>query len=228
MKTLPEFAAAIAVVRVDHLDEIAREVWRGLARGSFSEAEAEQLSGAIEGRRADHKARVAQGGSRVSLGPSKGPCRSPDRQRSLERRRGLAASGVVPWRIASAFTTAEIAVLAVIGRACKARGSCELPIDAIAAMAGCSRTSVQNALRAAKALGLISVTERRHKGRPSEFNVIKIISLEWQGWLKLGGSAQGGRVQKTEHHEYESTLIPKNNRQNLDCRSIIHRERWSK
>jgi len=70
-------------------------------------------------------------------------------------------------------------------------------------MAGCSRTSVQNALRAAKVLGLISVTERRHKGRPSEFNVIKIISLEWQGWLKLGGSAQGGRVQKFEHDQYK-------------------------
>ena len=38
---------------------------------------------------------------------------------------------------------------------------CTLHIDAVAALAGCSRTSVKNALRQARLLGLVLVKERR-------------------------------------------------------------------
>jgi len=57
-----------------------------------------------------------------------------------------------------------------------ARGACVLPVDAIAALAGCSRTSVKNALRQAKLLGLILVKERRIPGRKSLTNIVTIIS----------------------------------------------------
>ena len=63
-------------------------------------------------------------------------------------------SGVVPAKIAASFTPGELAVLSVIGRQCQRGGTCSLPIDAIAALAGVSRTSVQNALRQARRLGL--------------------------------------------------------------------------
>jgi DNA-binding transcriptional MocR family regulator len=66
-----------------------------------------------------------------------------------------------------------------------------LPIDAIAALAGVSRTTVQNALRAAKALGLIFARERRRLGLPSLTNVLRVISPEWAAWLKLSGEGGG-------------------------------------
>ena len=87
--------------------------------------------------------------------------------------------------------SAELAVLSVIGRQCQRAGVCALPIDAIAALAGVSRTSVQNAMRQARRLGLIEVRERRRRGLPSLTNVVKVISREWQGWLKLNGGGGG-------------------------------------
>lgn len=68
------------------------------------------------------------------------------------------------------------------------------PIDALAALAGVSRTTVQNALRAAKALGLIFARERRRLGPPSLTNVLRVISPEWIAWLKL--SDEGGGFRK--------------------------------
>jgi len=96
-------------------------------------------------------------------------------------------SGVVPARIAAAFTLAELSVLTVIARQCQRTGVCVLHIDAIAALAGCCRTVVKNALRQARLLGLILVKERRIPGLPSLTNVVRIVSKDWIGWLKLGG-----------------------------------------
>jgi hypothetical protein len=110
-------------------------------------------------------------------------------------------SGVVPAKIAAAFTMAELAVLTVIARQCQRTGVSVLHIDAIAALAGCSRTSVQNALRRARLLRLILVKERRIPGPPSLTNIVSIISKEWIGWLKLGG---GGfkRLSPTSSHSH--------------------------
>ena len=96
-------------------------------------------------------------------------------------------SGIVPAKIAASFTMAELAVLTVIGRQCQRAGVCTLHIDAIAALAGCCRTVVKNALRQARLLGLLLVKERRTPGLPSLTNVVRIISKDWIGWLKLGG-----------------------------------------
>jgi hypothetical protein len=57
-------------------------------------------------------------------------------------------SGIVPAKIAASFTPGENAVLSVIGRLCQRSGVCVLPIDAVAALAGVSRSTCQNALRA--------------------------------------------------------------------------------
>jgi hypothetical protein len=132
------------------------------------------------------------------------PPRSPDRAASIARRRSIAASGAVPSRIASNFTTGECAVLSVVAREVQRRGRCELHIDAIAGMAGVARTTAQNALRQARSLGLIAVTERRRAGQRSDTNIIEVVSGEWSSWLKL----KGGRVQKAEHHEYKQYQKP--------------------
>ena len=85
-------------------------------------------------------------------------------------------SGVVPSKIAVGFTVGELAVLTVVGRQIQRGGACSLHIDAIAALAGVCRTVVKNALRAARAGGLLLVRERRIPGRKSLTNVITMIS----------------------------------------------------
>src|SRR5271155_5550200 len=140
--------------------------------------------------------------SRPALGlpwPAKRP-RSPDRHASLERRRRQAMSGVVPAKIAASFTMGELAVLTVIARQCQRAGVCTLPVDAIAALARVSRTSVKNALRQARLLGLVLMKERRIPGLPSLTNIVSIISKEWIGWLKLGVGVK--RVTTTDNHFY--------------------------
>ena len=111
-----------------------------------------------------------------------------------ERRRRQAMSGAIPAKIAASFTLAELAVLTVIARQVQRGGTCSLPIDAIAALASVSRTSVQNAQRQARTLGLIEVRERRRRGRPSLTNIVKVISKEWRGWLRLSGEVGGYKL----------------------------------
>ena len=48
---------------------------------------------------------------------------------------------------------------------------------------------VQNAIREAARLGLLTVEERRREGRRNLPNVVRIISKEWTGWLARGGRA---------------------------------------
>lgn len=193
-----QLAAAVAGARRRHdLDRLAAILWRALAEGHLTEPAAEAISEAVEAKRA-----AFGSGQRRPLQAASEPRRaqrSPDRERSIRRRRGLAASGAMPHAIACHFTTAEAAALSVIAREFQRRGRCALPIDAIAAMAGTSRTSVQNAMRAARRLGLIAVEERRRAGARSDTNLIVVTEPEWLLWLKIGNSRQ--RVQKQEHHE---------------------------
>ena len=179
------------------LDEIARLTWRAHGEGHLADADAEAVSEALQTRRRAFAARKSPqplSQPRPVLGfprPAKRP-RSPDRQASLERRRRQAMSGAVPAKIAATFTLGELAVLSVIAREVQRRdGTCALPLDAIAALAGVSRTTVQNSLRQARRLGLLEVKERRRRGLPSLTNVIRVISKEWSAWLKLSGGGIG-------------------------------------
>ena len=89
---------------------------------------------------------------------------------------------------------AELAVLSVIGWQWRRGGACGLPIDAIAALAGCSRSTVKNALRQARLLGLILVKERRIPRRRSGTNIVTVVSKDWLAWLKLAGAAQRAAI----------------------------------
>jgi hypothetical protein len=174
--------AAAAAKNTASVDAVARLIWRAHAEGQLADADAEAVGEALQARRRA----FAAGAVFAALRPARSPPRSPDRRRSLERRRRQAMSGVVPAKIAAAFTIGELAVLTVIGRQCQRGGACTLHIDAIAALAGVSRTSVKNALRAARAGGLLLVRERRIPGRKSLTNVVTVVSPEWRGWLRLG------------------------------------------
>jgi hypothetical protein len=225
--------AAEAAPHSRALDEVARLLWRAHAEGKMDDAAAAAVSEAIAGRRRAFAAgqgfarpspqRAASGLRRAARRP-----RSPDRQASLERRRRQAASGAVPAKIAASFTPAEIAVLTVIGRQCQGSGVCVLPIDAIAALAGCCRTSVQNALRQARGLGLILVKERRIPGQKSLTNVIRIISPEWRNWLERGGRGIGFRKLNPTNTIFSprgaerSNFAPKSTRREAPATSRLH------
>ena len=112
--------------------------------------------------------------------------RSPDRQRSLARRRRLAASGPMPPALAAHFTTGQLSVLRIVSDEIRDRRRCTLCNDEIAARAGVSRRHAQGAIREAERLGLAHVQERRLTGTRNDTNVVTIISGEWLAWLALG------------------------------------------
>ena len=186
-----QFHEAAAAAKNTHaVDEIARLTWRAHAEGRLDDSEAEAVGGALAGRRRAFAAGVGLPAPKAVfavLRPPRAPPRSPDRRRSIERRRRQAMSGVVPAKIAANFTVGELAVLTVVGRQCQRGGVCTLPIDALAALSGVCRSTVKAALRAARAGGLLLVRERRRSGRKSLTNIITVISREWAAWLRLGG-----------------------------------------
>ena len=190
------------------LDDLSRLIWRGLSEGQITDEAAQGLAEKIHTRRTLNATttphRPAQAGSvrLASIFPPRRAQRPPCRSQAIQRRRSVAASGFAPPAIASRFTVAEQAALAIVVDEHRRRGDCRLPIDAIAARAGCSRTSVQNAIRAARAAGLIRVTHRPRRGQKHLPNVIEITSPEWRTWVqKRGNRHTGNRVQKSEPHE---------------------------
>ncbi len=203
---ITQFAAAVAIARRPiALDDVARLTWRALSEGALSAADADAISRAVEARREEirwQKARKALSLSRPASGlrRSARPV-SPDRAASLARRRRMAASGQVPPQIAARFTMAEQAALAVVGRIARRAKVVVEPIDKLAALAGCCRSSVKSALRLAEKLGLIRITIRRRDGCRNDPNKIAIIAPAWRAWLRIGGAPGWG--QKLGHHDYQ-------------------------
>src|SRR3954447_23495131 len=158
------------------LAKVASLLWRAYAAGQVTEDEASELSELIEARRAlpaPQKPIQRRLGSRP---------RSPA---SMERRRRWAASGALPPALAARFTLAETAVLAVIAAEVLRHSRCTLTVGHIAALAGVSETTVRNALRAARGLGLLTLEERRVSAWRNAPNVVRIVSREWLAWLRL-------------------------------------------
>src|SRR3954454_5951018 len=158
------------------LAKVSSLLWRAYAAGQVSEAEASELSDLIERRRAlpaPQKPTQRRLGSRP---------RSPA---AMERRRRWAASGALPPALAARFTLAETAVLAVIAAEHQKHGACTLPIGHVAALAGVSETTVRNAVRQARRLGLLHVEERRVSAFRNLPNKLTITSREWLLWLRM-------------------------------------------
>src|SRR5829696_8978881 len=147
------------------LPAVAALLWKAYAAGRLSEAEASTLSEVIEARKA---LSAAQKPVQQRLGSRP---RSPA---SMERRRRWAASGALPPALASRFTTAENAVLAVIAAEHVKSGRCTLAIDHIAALAGVGRSTVKRAMREAQQLGFLRIAERRQSAWRNLPNVVTI------------------------------------------------------
>lgn len=176
--------AAMAAARVE-LPAVSAALWRALADGHVSEAEAEALSALIETRKVP-----------AIRGPGGGPGARgsrPRSDRSLERRRRWAASGRLPPPLAARFTQGEVAVLAVLAVEATRHGRCTLAHAHLAALAGVSISTVKRAIRAARALGIVEVIVRRVSAFRNDTNAVAIVSREWRAWLaRSGGGVQAG------------------------------------
>lgn len=193
---MDQIRQAVGAVPPDKLPDVSKALWVAFSAGQVTEAEAEELSALIEARK-------------VIGAPPAAPKRSvgsrPRSPASLERRRRWTASGHVPGNIACRFTTGETAALAVIALEASKRGDCRWTIGQIAAVAGVSDTTVKRAIREAKALGLISVEERRLSAWRNDSNILRIVSPEWIAWGRLGRQSKGGGGQvapPTNNNDY--------------------------
>ena len=112
---------------------------------------------------------------------------TPDRARSIARRRTLAASSPMPPALAARFTTGELAALRIVAEEMKARRACMRSLAEIAARAGIGLSTARNAIRTAARLGLVTVEERRVHGARNLPNVVRIVGREWLDWIARGG-----------------------------------------
>src|SRR3954467_9029580 len=191
MSFCDQMAAAIdgarALTRLDHL---SRAIWQGLAAGSVGDDDAQALAERLHARRSLLRGDLKPVGippGRPSIFPPRRLQRAPKRPVAIARRRHLAASGPMPPALACKFTVSELAVLRIVGDEVRQHGQCARCVDEIAARAGVCRRMVQNAIREAARLGLLTVEERRHEGRRNLANVIRIVAKEWMTWLARGG-----------------------------------------
>lgn len=210
--------AAGSVTTTTALDAITRALWTEVVDGTLREAEAASLQAYINDRRTSLSGRrteVARGVQPPPL-PRRRPV-SPDRQKSIRRRRRTGGLSALPTPLCEHFTEGERAALTIIARHVKAAGRCDLPLDKIAALAGVGRSTTQNAIREARRLGLLSVKLRPRKGAKNLPNIIHIVDKTWLAWLARGAKdVAGDRVQSFnapqifEPHEDRKIRMPAN------------------
>jgi hypothetical protein len=192
------FAWDIERAPLEHLDPICSNFWRAYQRGELTDDEAQSLAELARDRQRPKEPKPLPPPRQARRAP-----RSPDRQRSLERRRRLSAAGMMPPALAMQFTVGERAVLYVVAAEVKRRGQCDLYNGQIAAFAGVGPTTARNALRAAKRLGLIEIDERRLSRRYNDANKITITSREWLAWLAHGQKETVKNVKPTFQPEFQ-------------------------
>src|SRR4051794_12430824 len=186
-----QMTAAIDGARtLTRLDHLSRSIWQGLATGAVGDDDAQTLAERLHARRSVLRGEIKPVGlppGRLSIFPPRRLQRAPKRPVAIARRRHLAASGPMPPALACKFTVSELAVLRIIGDEVRRHGLCDRCVDEIAARAGVCRRMVQNALKDAAQLGLLTVEERRREGRRNLPNIARIVSKEWTSWLVRGG-----------------------------------------
>ncbi|MCJ2141914.1 helix-turn-helix domain-containing protein [Methylobacterium sp. E-066] len=185
------------------LPAVTAALWRAYSDGKVTEAEAESLSGLIEARTLStgrpwseqtsnptetvtpQTGDPAKNVSGFAGAPRRAVGSRPRTDASMERRRRWAASGRLPPGLAARFTLAEQAVLALVAAEVARRKDCRLSVPNLAAVTGVAETTVRNAIREARKLGLVTVEERQITGFRNDTNIVRIVSPEWTAWLRL-------------------------------------------
>ena len=183
-----QMADAIVHARtLTRLDHLSKAIWQGLVAQAVTDDEAQQLAELIHARRIIVRGEVKPVGippGRPSIFPPRRLQRPLQRPIAVARRRHLAASGPMPPSLACRFTVGELAVLRIVGDEVRERGHCDRTLGEISARAGVCRTVAKNAVRAAAAMGLLTVQERRREGQVNLPNVLRVVSRDWLQWLE--------------------------------------------
>ncbi|WP_181704446.1 hypothetical protein [Chthonobacter albigriseus] len=211
------------------LDVAARGLWAALAAGMLDEDRAGQLAEALEARRVmlrtpsqARTGRTPVSASRtVTLFAKARQSMPPDRRKSIERRRRLAASGPMPPQLAAHFTTAELACLRIVADEVKAHGVCTRSYEEIAARAGTCRSSARNAIRRAAALRLITVQTRPRPGRKHLPNVVSVVSKEWLAWLRIGMRDRSRQIGGKKQAATDTSLDSSPERQDIQAHTSL-------
>lgn len=178
---------ARTLTRLDHL---SRAIWQGMAAAALTDDQAQGLAELIHARRLIVRGEVKPVGipaGRPSIFPPRRVQRAPARPVAIARRRHLAASGPLPPSLACKFTVGELAALRIVSDEVREKGQCSRTVAEIAARSGICRSTAKNAIRAAAAMGLLTVQERRRQGQKNLPNVVRIVAREWLQWIKRGG-----------------------------------------
>jgi hypothetical protein len=191
MPLAEQFASAIELAPFSDLNALAHKLWKAHAAGQLDDDEAQSLAERLEAKR-PKRAAVEPSSFRPVRPPKPKPQRSPDRQASIERRRRLARASPVPPELVDKFTQGEHAALTVVCGEIQRCGLCAWCLAKIAAIAGVCRDVVRNALRKARALGLLHKEERRRRGQKSLTNIVRVLRRSWGHWLKRIGVRKFG------------------------------------
>jgi hypothetical protein len=136
------------------------------------------------------------------------PQRSPDREKSIRRRRTLAATWPMPPVMAGMLTTSQVAYARIVADEVHRTGRCELTLDEIAARGGMCRKTAKRAQDRLAELEWITVAERPVEGRKHLSNVVRIVSGEWSTWIKMGPKPRpiGGHSCPTTENKSSKTF----------------------
>lgn len=184
----------LAGIRSDkQLDSVAQSLWQDFANGKFTEAEVDRLAAAIDERR-----KAIQSAREDGIPPPRSwfpvrPRSNRDRATAATggrcpqrwaRKRRLGAMEALPPSMREHFTEGERAVLYIIAADCRQNGSCHSWIQQIADRAGVGKTTVRNAIRQARNLGLLEDRHREQWRGKNLSNIVKIICRDWLSWLR--------------------------------------------
>jgi hypothetical protein len=187
-----QLKTAIEGAYLHQLDPLSRDLWKSHDTGLLGDEDAQRLAELIYSRREALRDAHRSPQTPVSVSPGRFTLfkprrlqRPPQRSKAIERRRTLAASGPLPPRLSSKFTTGAMAVLRVVADAAKGNGAqCVKSVAEIAARAGVCHRLAQYTIRLAECEGLVVVEERRQHGAPNLVNIVRIICDDWLSWLK--------------------------------------------
>jgi hypothetical protein len=224
----------IAVASLEQINSAVNRLWAKNADGLIGDQDATFLQEIAEQRRGNNRSASVQNRraiaqlSRAGRFKSRRHPRSPDRQKSRERRRMLAGSGALPPGIRHCYPEGQRAVLTVITLEIRGdgNGTCIFPVDKIAAIAGVCRTTVQSALHEAQFLGHITVEERPQAGRKNLTNVVTVSSPEWKNWIKRGSFSDGtiGSNSAKKSSPTKTRDIKKGNSSNHNGSAFVDRD----
>lgn len=108
--------------------------------------------------------------------------RDPERWARKQRLGGLAA--LPPADDYEGFTEGERAALYIVAADVREFGACRCTVAEIADRAGVGQTTARNAIRKARARGLIKVAHRPQWRNKWLSNIITIVCKTWLSWLK--------------------------------------------